>query len=412
MIRMIFASSWVMALAALRDRTALLMTFVLPAALFVVFAAIFSGATGKELKLKVGLLDLAKTENTLRFVAAIDAEPSLRIVQSTAGSEAAMIDDVRRGNVDVGLILRGDLARRPDQGPPPILVIEDATRPLAAAIMIGQAQRTLNEKLPNVALARILADVEASGAIAKDEREFLDAAFKKQQAEKSESGFSFARIVETQSTEPGARQGNVLYYAGAVVAVFLLFAASHGALTLIDERDSGISQRLTMGRGGMAAVVTGKFAFLIVQGTIQALIVFAVAWFLFSATFDLSRLAFWLGTCLIAASAAAAIGLGIVAVCKSRKQSESATTFAVLLVSAIGGSMVPRYLMPPWMQEIGWFTPNAWMIQAFEASVRSGGSTGAVLQAWGVLIAIAASGLAVAIVFSIRRTRYSWAPAA
>ena len=234
MIRMIFASSWVMALAALRDRTALLMTFVLPAALFVVFAAIFSGATGKELKLKVGLLDLAKTENTLRFVAAIEAEPSLRIVQSAAGSEAAMTDDVRRGNVDVGLILRGDLARRPDEGPPPILVIEDATRPLAAAIMIGQAQRTLNEKLPNVALARILADVEASGAIAKDEREFLDAAFKKQQAEKSESGFSFARIVETRLTEPGARQGNVLYYAGAVVAVFLLFAASHGALRIDD----------------------------------------------------------------------------------------------------------------------------------------------------------------------------------
>ena len=74
--------------------------------------------------------------------------------------------------------------------------------------------------------------------------------------------------------------------------------------------------------------------------------------------------------------------------------------------------MVPRYLMPPWMQDIGWLTPNAWMIQAFEASVRTGGSTGAVLQAWGVLIAIAASGLAVAIVFSIRRTRYSWAPAA
>lgn len=412
MIRMIFASSWVMALAALRDRTNLLMTFALPAALFVVFAAIFSGATGKELKLKVGLLDLARTENTLRFATAIEAEPSLRVVPSGAGSEAAMTDDVRRGNVDVGLVLRGDLARRPDQGPPPILVIEDATRPLAAAIMIGQAQRTLNEKLPNVALARILADVEASGAIASDEREFLDAAFKKQQAEKSESGFSFARIVETQSTEPGARQGNVLYYAGAVVAVFLMFAASHGALTLIDERESGISQRLTMGRGGMAAVVAGKFAFLIVQGMMQALIVFAVAWFMFGATFDLSRLAFWLGSCLIAASAAAAIGLGIVAVCKSRQQAESATTFAVLFLSAIGGSMVPRYLMPPWMQDVGWFTPNAWMIQAFEASTRSGGSTAAVLQAWGVLMAITVVGLAVAIMFSIRRTRYSWAPAA
>jgi ABC-2 type transport system permease protein len=64
------------------------------------------------------------------------------------------------------------------------------------------------------------------------------------------------------------------------------------------------------------------------------------------------------------------------------------------------------------MQEIGWFTPNAWIIQAFEHSVRPGSPSGAMLQAWGVLTAITIVSLAVAIVFSIRRTRYSWAPAA
>jgi ABC-2 type transport system permease protein len=179
---MIFASTWVMAMAALRDRMALLMTFVLPAVLFVVFAAIFSGATGKDLKIKVGLRDLARTDSTQKFVAALEAERSLRVVELTDGDEAGMIDEVRRGVVDVGVVLRADLGQRPDGGPPPILVIEDVTRPLAASIMIGQAQHTLNEKLPNVALGRILADVEASGAIARDEREFLDAAFKKQEA--------------------------------------------------------------------------------------------------------------------------------------------------------------------------------------------------------------------------------------
>jgi len=407
---MIFASTWVMALAAIRDRMALLMTFVLPAALFIVFAAIFSGATGRDLKLRVGVIDLARTESTQRFVSAMRAEPSLRVTLNT-GDEAAMTSNVRRGTVDVGMVIRADLSQRPDQGPPPILVIEDATRPLATAIVIGQSQRILNEKLPNIALARILADVEASGAIAADEREFLDNAFKKQEADKSSSGFSFARIIEARSTDGATKHDSVLYYAGAVVAVFLLFAASHGALTLIDERHSGISQRLTLGKGGMTSVVTGKFIFLMAQGVLQSIIVFAVAWFGFKATFEVSRVAFWLVTSILASAAAAALALGIVAVCKSRRQAESATTFFVLLVSAIGGSMVPRYLMPPWMQEVGWFTPNAWVIQAFEASVRPGSPSGMIVQAWAVLGCIAFAGLIVAVYFSIRRTRYSWAPA-
>ena len=48
--------------------------------------------------------------------------------------------------------------------------------------------------------------------------------------------------------------------------LFSLFAAMHGALTLIDERRSGIADRILAGRHGMGPVVTGKFLFLIAQG--------------------------------------------------------------------------------------------------------------------------------------------------
>jgi ABC-2 type transport system permease protein len=408
---MIMVSAWIMYLAALRDRTALFMTFVLPAALFVVFAAIFSGTSGKELKIKVGLSDLVHTPAAERFAAALAAEPSLRVLP-LEGGEAGMRDAVRRGAVDVGIVMRGDLSRRPEEGPAPLLVVEAAARPLASAIAIGQAQRTLNEKLPDVALRRILADVEASGAIGKDEREFLDDAFRKQAEERSGSGFSFANIVERDMAEADTlvRHGNVLYYAGAVVAVFLLFSAVHGALTLLDERGSGISERLTLGRGGMTAVVAGKFLFLVLQGTLQAILVFAVAWLAFDASFDPARLWIWALSCVLAAATAAAIGLALVALCRSRKQAENVTTFAVLLVSAIGGSMVPRYLMPPWLQEIGWFTPNAWIIQAFETATRASAPLSSLAAPWSVLAVLTLACLSIAIAFSIRRTRYSWAP--
>ena len=37
----------------------------------------------------------------------------------------------------------------------------------------------------------------------------------------------------------------------------------------------------------------------------------------------------------------------------------------VLVISALGGSMVPRFLMPPAVQELGWFTPNTWVLEAY-----------------------------------------------
>jgi ABC-2 type transport system permease protein len=34
-------------------------------------------------------------------------------------------------------------------------------------------------------------------------------------------------------------------------------------------------------------------------------------------------------------------------------------------VSAIGGSMVPRIFMPESLQQLGWFTPNTWALEAY-----------------------------------------------
>lgn len=403
---MILVSAWVMALAARRDRMALAMTFALPALLFLVFAAIFAGATGKDLKLKVGLIDLAHTTNSRRFAAALKGETSLRIVAYEGASVQPLEEAVARGAVDVGVALRGDLERRPEAGPPPILIVEEAAKPLAATIAIGETQRALNEKLPDVALARILADVEASGAIDSEERDVLDDAFRKQAAERSGGGFSFARVSALEIVNAGGGHENVLYYAGSVIAIFLLFSAAHGGLTILDERASGVSERLRLTRGGLAATLAGKFLYLCGQGLVQAAIVYAVAFVAFGAAIGADRLWIWGLTALAAAAAAAGLGLAMASACATRKQAENATTFLVLLISAIGGSMVPRYLMPPWLQGLAFATPNAWMIDAFEQSARAGWGVANLLIYWAVLAGCALGGLAVATLFASYRARY------
>ena len=96
-----------MLLSLVRDRGAIAMTFVLPALFFWIFAVIFAGSTGDQLRLEVAVANEVGDEISDRLLAALAHDGSLILVHEGKNVDRVR-DMVRRGTADVGLV-RDDL---------------------------------------------------------------------------------------------------------------------------------------------------------------------------------------------------------------------------------------------------------------------------------------------------------------
>ena len=407
----------VMALELWRDRGAFVMAFLLPPVVFLIFAAVFAGATGENIQLKIAFADTARTPASMRLATALLTDPDLRAHRTAMASAEAVRDEVRSGRADAGLVIRADpglepapvgqgvkMGDVPDGGGQPLVIYTDPTRAVAAPLTQARILQALARALPDVMLARTARQVTAvTGPLTPAQSARLAAAEASLVREPPPAGPD--DLFLRQPVE-GARKGGgtIAYYAGAVTILFALFSAMHGALSLIDERQSGISDRILAGPAGMGPVVTGKFLFLFCQAVAQACAIFATAEVLY-ATPVLDHLFYWTVTTAAVALCAGGLALGVVSLCRTRDQAQMLSTFIILILSAIGGSMVPRFLMPPWLQEVGWFTPHAWAIDAYQGVLWRDEGSGTLYKAWLVLALIGVAGLAIAQAASRRAQR-------
>ena len=363
MISAVFKIMW---LRLWRDKGALVLAFILPGFIFAIFAAIFSNASGGSLDLRVSMALTSDVPASSALAKNIESKAEFTLSTNPAWTEDSIIERVRLGQDDVGFVISGDVAKPSTR---PITIIKDPSREVAATVLMGQLRHIMAEG-SNASMPETFAQTSALPIVS-----------------------------EAKVTDP-----SVTYYIGATAILFLLFSAMQGAAISLDERKNGISDRLLVGPAGATAMLTGKFLFLSFIGTIQAAIIVAVGHFAFSVPVAAHIPALALA-CLGSAVLASAIALLIASLSGSSAQMNTVSTFIVLLFSAIGGSMVPRFMMPEWLQSLGRFTPNHWSIEAFYGILARGQSAFDLLHVWGLLFGGAALLLLVAAFFSHRMMR-------
>lgn len=351
----------VMMLGLVRDRGALAMSFAVPAVFFLIFASIFAATSGENFRPRVAVADERDGEWSRLVIAMLRDSSNLELMDGVFSAEEVRAL-VRRGTADAGLVIRAVGQATGDSQTTrrvPFTVVSDPSRGVATSVLTGQVQR---------AYARM-----SFGAAA-----------------------ALAPLVQQENVAgESAGLNNIAYAAGAVALLFLLLSAVHGAVTLFEERESGILERIVTGPGTTVVLVNGKFLYLVVQGFVQVLVIFVVAWLVHGVDLP-GHWWQWFLTTLAAAAAAAGLALAITAAFTTRQQAQTFANIAVLILSALGGSMVPRFLMPRVLQEIGWVTPNAWALEAYTSIFWRDETAAALMLPLGLLAISAILGLVIA----------------
>jgi ABC-2 type transport system permease protein len=402
---MILAVAWNRLMNLRRDRAAFVLAFVLPVAFFSIFAGIFAGSS-RALTRKINLIVVDEDQSAVsrRFVDGLRAEPGLAVSvrpgdkdpeEHPAGppyTAATAEQAVRKGDVTVALVVPKGFGERPIAfGPAPgagaggdrvaLRLLSDSADPIAPQVVFGLVQKVAMSALP-ASLARTgMNEVDRwSGGLTPEQKarmETMLGALEKENAaprptpaaSAAGSGGVGAGIIAVDVRDiVGEKKRNptVTFYAAGLGVMFLLFSATGAGGALIEEAESGTLDRILATRVSMTRLLLGKLVYLAGVGIVQLFLMFVWGALVFGIElFTSNHFPGFVVMTVATAVAASTFGLMLASVCRSRMQLVAVANLSILVMSALGGSLYPRFLMPEGMQRFGLVTINAWALDGF-----------------------------------------------
>jgi ABC-2 type transport system permease protein len=372
-----------------RDRVAQALTFMLPIIFFSIFATVF-GNQGRNStpRIRVAVVDDDGSELSRRIIAGLEHETSLR-VRKTADPEGkgAALDRaraetlVREGDVPVAILLPKGLGTTASFGPSGqgvrITLLADVSDPIAPQMVNGLLQKVSMTAAPDLMMQGGMKQFERyAGALTPQQRAAVDAWLPRLKSETAAAGSGGAKavggafgigvdVVDVMRPQGKTESESLIsFYAAGIGVMFLLFSVTGASGSLLDEMDTGTLDRVLSTRVGMGGLLTAKWLFIAFLGCMQLTVMFL--WGRVAFGLDLfHHLPGFVVMTVFTASAASAFGLTLATLARTRAQLSGFSTILILTMSALGGSMFPRFLMSETMQKIGLVTFNAWALDGY-----------------------------------------------
>ena len=347
------------------DKKAVLLTFLMPMGLITLFVFAFGGNQKKrdmnEMRLLVADEDQSKDSKEL--VAQLDALPTLRIEQTDWEKAKQHVSSGERSSA---LRIFPSYSDSLQLGVSGFGFYFDQARQTEAAMIQGVLSGFLfAQEGDKVMRGSLGTQLETEfGMEDSSSREMVLMMVEQMIAKNSmqDPSVSMMRLEEVRSDE--GVNPTLVHAVGGTAVMTLLFSVAAMGAGLLEEKEKGTLRKLLLAPIHPIQILFGKLISAVAIGFIQLWLMLIFAWLVFGLQIlphipSLFLIIFFTALCC------GSFGVFLASFCTTRKQVEGLSTIIVLVMSAIGGSMIPTFFMPEFMQQLSVLSVNYWSIQAF-----------------------------------------------
>lgn len=332
------------------DRRGMLLTFAVPIALITLFAFAFGGAGGSSEPdpLKLVIADLDNTETSKKLIANLDSLEEFVVIKATSDSAENL---VIKGKKPAALFVLKGLHDSISAGHMPAFELKyDQGQGPEVGILEGALIANLNQISGELLMQAMSAKMPSDSLM-----QFMP---------KQSNASNGVTIRETPLVKEKESPVGLIHAVAGTAIMMLLFSVTGMGSAMLDEKQEGTLKKLMMAPINPSSILFGKMISVNVISIMQLIIMFVYGWMMFGLDVT-SHIPSTLIMIVCTAFACSAFGVFLVSIAKSKAQVQGLSTLIILTMSAIGGSMIPSFIMPAFMQKLSIFSVNYWGIQGF-----------------------------------------------
>ncbi|WP_210363910.1 ABC transporter permease [Bacillus sp. REN3] len=382
-----------------RDRKALLTLVFMPILLIGILGAAFGNLMGEEEtaieRFKVGIVNHDEGKLGTILEDEVINKGLTDLVSAISMDRKQMDEQLKEQKISIGLILPAGFTESVLSGEGS--EVEIISIP-SAAVQTAIIENVIMEFSQSAAVDAAGTAVAAEAA-AMEERQTLDA----RGPVKVPSSFKAVKEIAIQ--EKHEPVSSFQYYAAGMGVMFLMMTAVTGVSAMIEEKEHDVYGRLLVSSLAGRDYLLGKFIGILFTSSIQFFIIILGTHLLFSVEWGESAAGvIFVGLAYVFSVSGLGVLLGILV--NTEKAFSAAAMLGTQIMAAVGGSMVPLYMFPDWVNEVVKIFPNALTLQTF-LELMSGAGLPEVANEAIILVSIGTVSLLAAwFAFSLKRR--SW----